>query len=123
MEDIYDLSKTNLVLRAKIDECKLQKETSEAVVQRFAELRKNQIEHIGLTPELAKDISILWNDPGMQCTFEIRRRGHIMDNTPYFFERIDEIAKQSYRTTFDDYVSLFLVFLFFFLNILALCRA
>ena len=104
MEDIYDLSKTNLVLRQRLDDCKLESETSEEVVQKFAELRKNQIEQIPLTPDLAKDISILWNDRGMKSTFDIRRRGHIMDNTPYFFDRIHEIAKPSYRTTFDDYV-------------------
>ena len=91
-------------MREKINECKLQNEMSEEVVQKFAELRKNQIEHIPLTPELAKDISNLWQDAGMQCTFEIRRRGHIMDNTPYFFERIHDIAKATYKTTFDDYV-------------------
>ena len=105
LEDIYDLSKVNIILRTKINECKLiDNKFNESTLQTFAKLKKNQIEHISLTKQLSNNILNLWNDPGMQITFNIRKRGHIMDNTHYFFEKIIQIADNNYKPTFDDYV-------------------
>ena len=94
----------NLVLREKVNECQLINGRSDAIVQRFCSMKRSEIERIELTSELAEDISLLWNDPGFQRTFEIGSRGYFMDNLPYFLKRIDEIANVSYNATFEDYV-------------------
>jgi len=57
-----------------------------------------------MTSALAADISRLWGDPAMRCTWEVRRQSHIMDNTPYFLSRVEEVSKAEYRPTFADYV-------------------
>ncbi len=57
-----------------------------------------------LTPELASQIAQIWDDNGMKETFEVRRLSHVMDNTPYFFAKVEELAKEGYNPSFDDYV-------------------
>ena len=106
LENVYDLSKENVVLSATIDECKLENEESKTIVQRFARSTRTQVRNMILTPELGKDISVWWNDSGIRVTFERinRNKGQYMDNIPYFFERIGAISKEPYRATWEDYV-------------------
>ncbi|ETO14476.1 hypothetical protein RFI_22891 [Reticulomyxa filosa] len=40
----------------------------------------------------------------MQRTFAIRSKAHVMDNTPYFFDKVLEIASPRYKANFDDHV-------------------
>jgi len=38
----------------------------------------------------------LWNDPGIQKAYENRSQFQLIDSTPYFFERLDDIANENY---------------------------
>ena len=102
-----------------MDKCKLKNSKSELVVQRFGSMKKIDLLETRLTPEFAKNISIFWNDPGIQCTYEISTKQAIMDNTPYFFNQMDEIVKESYNPTFEDYVC-FVVFFVVIVSLLIL---
>lgn len=103
LEDIYDLATQNAILKATHPECALN-EQSQEICTRIASLKGGHLEETELTPELAREISILWNDSGLQHTYNIRRRSHIMDNSSYFFRHIERISKPEYRTNFEDYV-------------------
>jgi len=46
----------------------------------------------------------LWKDSGIKKTFESKKVFADMDNTPYFFERVQQYAQPNYKTTFEDYV-------------------
>ena len=95
-----------------MDECKLEKDETDVIVQRFGSMRLNKIDDITLTSELAQNLSLFWNDSGIQCTYEIgiKQLHPIMENAPYFFQRIDEIAKVSYKATFEDYVCTYITY-------------
>ena len=64
-----------------------------------------------LTHSLAKDISLLWREEAMKNTWMQRKNGHVMDNTPYFFDKILEIVPSTeeeskngeFVATFADY--------------------
>ncbi|CEP00154.1 unnamed protein product (mitochondrion) [Plasmodiophora brassicae] len=49
-----------------------------------------------LTPEDAAHIKVLWNDPGIRCTFVNRSKFQLTDNSNWFFDKIDEICAPSY---------------------------
>mmetsp|Transcript_4454 Transcript_4454/g.3894 ORF Transcript_4454/g.3894 Transcript_4454/m.3894 type:complete len:383 (-) Transcript_4454:91-1239(-) len=103
LEDIYDLATQNAILKASHPECQLS-EQSQEICTRIASLKGGHLEETELTPDLAKSIMILWKDKGLQETYNIRKRSHIMDNAPYFFSNIDRISNQNYTTNFEDYV-------------------
>lgn len=50
----------------------------------------------GITKEIAADIKLLWNDPGIQKTFELRTRFQFPDSGPYFFNRVDAMSEEDY---------------------------
>ena len=103
LEDIYDLATYNRILSASDPECELGEEAQE-ICTMIASLKGGHLEETSLDTELAKQILILWNDKGLQNTYRIRKRSHIMDNAPYFFENINRIADPKYKTNFEDYV-------------------
>jgi len=103
LEDIHDLATHNGILCKSHPECKLSEEAQE-ICDRIAALKGGHLEETVLDPELASDVVVLWKEQGMQNTFSIRRRSHIMDNAPYFFANIDRIANPNYVTNFEDYV-------------------
>lgn len=57
-----------------------------------------------LTPGIAQIIKRLWADPAMKNTWRNRRRSNIIDNTPYLFDKVIEIADENYVMPFDDFV-------------------
>ena len=65
-----------------------------------------------LTRSVAIDIDKLWKDEAMKNTWLHRKNFHIMDNTPYFFEKILDIKSSKeeeekhgeWQATFDDFV-------------------
>jgi len=52
--------------------------------------------------EIARHIKALWKDEGIQKTFTVRSKFQFPDSAPYFFERIDEIAKETYIPSKQD---------------------
>jgi len=59
-------------------------------------------EDFKVTPTFAKHCKLLWADQGIQNTFAYRAKFQIPDATPYFFERIEEIAQPEYIPSYKD---------------------
>ena len=55
-----------------------------------------------LEPELAQSIAALWKDPAIQATFEVRSEFQLNDSAPYYFDRVLDLARESYVPTEDD---------------------
>merc|ERR1712130_633457 len=55
-----------------------------------------------ITPTIAGHIKALWNDEGIKETFDNRAKFQLTDSAPYFFGKIDEIAKEDYIPTEQD---------------------
>eukprot|EP01084_Bolivina_argentea_P075312 136528_1 len=109
LNDIYDLSKYNIQLNSgnTTDDFVLSDSELTEMCYRIASWQSKYIfDSTGsqLTAELAKEISLLWKDDAMKKTWNKRKNSHIMDNTPYFFEKVEEIASNKYVATFDDFV-------------------
>lgn len=51
---------------------------------------------------LAKRIKILWKDPGIQRTFELKNKFQLIDSCGFFFENIDRIIQPRYEPTYED---------------------
>ena len=51
---------------------------------------------------LAEKLKKVWNDVGIQNTFENRAKFQLPDSASYFFERIDEISKDDYLPSQQD---------------------
>jgi len=49
-----------------------------------------------LTPQIAHDIALLWDDNGIQKTFLSRRNFQLIDSATYFFERLQAISAPDY---------------------------
>lgn len=52
--------------------------------------------------ELANCIKALWQDAGIKETFSYRAKFQFPDSAPYFFDRIDEIAREDYIPSKQD---------------------
>ncbi|XP_049848769.1 G protein alpha i subunit-like [Schistocerca gregaria] len=50
----------------------------------------------GITPEMAKDISSLWNDEGIQNTFARRSEYQLSDSASYYLGEIERIGTPDY---------------------------
>jgi GTPase SAR1 family protein len=57
-----------------------------------------------LTPELANDIEQLWQDAGIQKTYDFRSRFQLVDSARYFFESVHQIAASDYVPSHEDIV-------------------
>lgn len=51
---------------------------------------------------LAAHLKLLWSDAGIQNTYENRAKFQLPDSASYFFDRIDEIAKEDYLPSQQD---------------------
>jgi len=74
---------------------------NQALAERIKELTPL---HITLTPEIAKDIKTLWNDPGIQETFSRSSEYQLNDNTKYCLENIDRVSAPNYVPTQTDVI-------------------
>jgi GTPase SAR1 family protein len=75
------------------------KKASDFVKRRLADAPVSQ----DLVDErFAKRIKILWKDPGIQRTFELRNKFQLIDSCGYFFENIDRIIQPNYEPTYED---------------------
>jgi guanine nucleotide-binding protein G(i) subunit alpha len=64
---------------------------------------------VELTPSLANDIKIVWEDPGFKNAFEKRKSDFIQtddgvaaDSTRYFLDKLDIISSENYIVTDED---------------------
>eukprot|EP01083_Nonionella_stella_P288034 980375_1 len=110
--DIYDLSKYNIKLNSSDTDDDYRLSTHELIdiCHRISTWPNHFIledPYKKLTTSLAVEIDKLWKDKAMKLTWDKRRNSHIMDNTPYFFDKIIDIVveqRQNYLPTFDDFV-------------------
>jgi hypothetical protein len=51
---------------------------------------------INLTPALAKDIRILWEDPGIKEAYSQSNKFQLIDSAAYFLSKVEEIAAAGY---------------------------
>jgi len=55
-----------------------------------------------ITPALADAIKALWNDHGIQRTYQLRARYHLSQSTEYFMGRLDDICRSSFQPSAMD---------------------
>jgi len=55
-----------------------------------------------VTPEIAQHVAALWQDPGIQATFEHRELFQLFDSAKYFFNKVIDVAKPTWIPTNDD---------------------
>jgi len=55
-----------------------------------------------ITPALADAIKALWNDHGIQRTYQLRARYHLSQSTEYFMGRLDDIGHPSFQPSTMD---------------------
>lgn len=58
-----------------------------------------------ITPELAKSIQCVWDDPGIQKTYDNRAKFQLIDNVGYFFQHLERISANDFSPTDDDVVN------------------
>ena len=111
MVDVIDLCKYNFKLNAEIEDgkenhYKIENSDLQSSCHKIANLNALDQANFLLTPDLAKEILTLWQCEAMKQTWRTRKNSHIMDNTPYFLNKVNKIAGDDYIVTFDDYVRL-----------------
>ena len=55
-----------------------------------------------LYPEMVKQMTILWNDSGVQECFKRSNEYHLCDSAAYFLDALDRIALDDYVPTMQD---------------------
>lgn len=103
IHDTIDLCKQFLTLKSEISDLKFDDSELEDITIRIAS-EFTIITNYALTINFAADIEKLWSSPVFRRVFEIRKKSHIMDNTPYFFDDIMKYASIQYLPSFEDYV-------------------
>ena len=104
--DIYDLCKQYYLLKQK-DTGNLNIKFESSDIENLAikiATEHDPIHNQKLTKEFANDIQSLWNTKTMKKVYQIRKKSHIMDNTPYFLDNVQKFANPNYCVTFEDYV-------------------
>ena len=103
--DIFDLCKYYYQLKQKDTQQSIRFESSdiENLAIKIATTH-DPIHNNRLTKEFANDIELLWNTKTMKTVYDIRKKSHIMDNTPYFFDNVQHFANPNCVVTFDDFV-------------------
>ncbi|ETO27805.1 hypothetical protein RFI_09328 [Reticulomyxa filosa] len=103
IDDMIDLCQFNKLLFK--ESCQIENKKYCEIRDRFASRSETNLsEEIELTSDMAQDIKLLWSLNEMKQTWKTRSRSHIMDNTPYFFEKVDKIADPDFCADFDDHV-------------------
>ena len=68
--------------------------------------------HGSISPEIAEDIKILWEDESIQHVFN-NDLSAATETTPYFFSHLDRISQPGYSPSIEDVLRFFFSFLFF----------
>jgi len=53
---------------------------------------------------IAQHVKVLWKDPGILKTYEMRNKFQLLDSCGYFFERIDHIIAPGYEPSYEDII-------------------
>eukprot|EP01084_Bolivina_argentea_P089731 161851_1 len=101
--DICDLCKEYYKLKQKQSNIQFASSDVENLAIRIA-TSHDSIHTQFLTPDLADEIEAIWNTDTMNQVYQVRKKSHIMDNTPYFLNNVHKYADPQCAVTFDDYV-------------------
>eukprot|EP01083_Nonionella_stella_P288033 980374_1 len=103
--DIYDLCKMYYLLKQQDTEKNIRFKSSdiENLAIKIA-TNHDPINNNKLSIEFANEIQQIWNTNTMKKVYEIRKKSHIMDNTPWFLNKVTQYANPNYIVTFDDFV-------------------
>lgn len=55
-----------------------------------------------IDPALARDLKVLWQDPGIKNTYANRAKYQLTDSTDYFLDRLDDIGRPDYIPSEQD---------------------
>lgn len=86
--------------RNDIDGCEMSPDLADR-----ATIVEDAVATSGLTAELAKSIQLIWDDPGLQKTYENRAKFQLIDNVGYFFQHLARVSAADYSPTDDDVVN------------------
>jgi GTPase SAR1 family protein len=103
VSDIYDLCKHYYLLKQTDASVQFKESDVEHLAIKIHQ-ENNPVHSQKLTPDFAEDIYKIWNTETMKNVFDDRKKSHIMDNTPWFMDRVRFYADPSYKPSFDDYV-------------------
>lgn len=70
------------------------------IAQNFMEIKQNELTEIDVNR--AAQLKALWEDPGIQRTFENRSKFQLTDSAAYFFNKLDEVAQEDYIPSEQD---------------------
>jgi len=62
----------------------------------------NELQGKHISPELSKNISLVWQDPGIQLCYKHRRFLQFPDSGKYFLDKVEEVCEPSYFPSQDD---------------------
>jgi guanine nucleotide-binding protein G(i) subunit alpha len=57
-----------------------------------------------LDADMAKHIKLLWADPGIKKTYQLRANFQLLDSAAYFFDRLDRCAAEAYEPSYEDVI-------------------
>jgi GTPase SAR1 family protein len=62
----------------------------------------DEVDDEELDPELAEQIAVLWEDPGIQEAYENRSLFQLIDSAAYYLKKVRRIAEPDYLPSFQD---------------------
>jgi len=89
--DIFDLCVCNIREREKRKEFEIEDEDSRNLVDLMAKDSSIFFNRVKIGKRKASQIARIWSCNGIKKTYEYRRKQHVMDNTPYFLDKIMEL--------------------------------
>lgn len=93
--------KTLIQQSQKLDEkldCHYRPEVELSVEYILNEVKNDQ----EVDAEIARHIKVLWDDPGLQRTYEHRSMFQLLDACKYFFERVEAMGADDYLPSYQD---------------------
>ncbi|ETO11207.1 GTP-binding regulatory protein alpha chain - starfish, partial [Reticulomyxa filosa] len=89
--DVFDLCACNLREREANPEFAIEDDACRNLIDSIAKDSTVFFTRAKIDKTRAGQIAKIWGCPGIKKTFEYRRKQHVMDNTPYFLDRIEEL--------------------------------
>jgi len=103
IESIISLARQSVIFAdEKKEECAVLQENQDCV--EYVLKLQESLEEENFLGHSAKYIERLWQDPGIQASLKYHSLfvNHMIDNAPYFLDKVSEIFKDNYVVTEDD---------------------
>jgi len=100
---IKELAKQSIELPKKDETifgaCRVTDPTVEKALQYINDVK---IDDGSITPEIVKNSKILWANPAIQETYNVRSKYQLPDSCQWFLDRVEEVSKPGYLPTEED---------------------